>query len=362
MNNLLFFTSDYKIGISSLLADQIIALKRAGADIFAVAGENEQEDGLYKKIKCNDISIDIINGLDEHSDFITLAKHIKNIIKTNNITIVHVQNNWQLILVSFVKYILFCFNIEIIYTLHAFRHNHKLKSIIAQLCIGLALFLFADKVICMCNYLKRKFSFLSYKIIILPLGISDEYFTPDFIEPSIENGLQMVFPAQFRHGKNQDMIIRTFARFIRETNDTKSRLVLPGSGPLLNCMKNLVKQLEITNRVVFPGQCTKSEIKDYYLKSNVAIISSNSETFGQSIVEPFVLGRCVISRPVGIAPDIIKNDNGFLFNSEEDLYKIFIDCYKSINLIKDKGYNNYQLRKTFSWQNISKKYLDLIFK
>lgn len=360
MNKLLFFTSDYKIGISSLLTDQIIALKRAGANVFAIAGEKEQEDGLYKKIKSYDINIDIINGLDEHSDFIALAMHIKNIIKTNNITIVHVQNNWQLALVAFVKYILFCHNIRIIYTLHAFRHNHKLKSIVAQLCIGIALFLFANKVICMCNYLRKKFSLLSYKIILLPLGISDEYFTSDFVEPSIENGLQMVFPAQFRYGKNQDMIIRAFSKFIDETNDTKSHLVLPGSGPLLNGMKDLVKLLKINDRVSFPGQCTKSEIKDYYLKSNVAIISSNSETFGQSIVEPFVLGRCIISRPVGIAPDIIEKENGFLFNNEKDLYNIFVYCSKYVSSIRDKGYNNYILRQTFSWQNISKEYLNLI--
>lgn len=359
---LLFFASDYKIGISSLLTDQIIALKKTGIDVFAIAGEKEQENGLYKKIKSNDVNISIINGLDEHSNFIALSKQIKNIIITNNITIVHVQNNWQLALISFVKYVLLCFNIKIIYTLHAFRHNHKLRSIVAQFCIGLALFLFADNVICMCNYLKKKFLFLSYKIILLPLGISDEYFTSFFVEPSIENGLQMVFPAQFRHGKNQDMIIRAFAKFIKKTEDTDSHLILPGSGPLLNDMKDLVKLLGISDRVSFPGQCTKLEIKDYYLKSNLAIVSSNSETFGQSIVEPFVLGRCVISRPVGIAPDIINSGNGFIFNNEDDLYKILIECSKSIKHLIDIGYKNYISNKNFSWQSISNKYISLILK
>lgn len=359
---LLFFASDYKIGISSLLTDQIIALKSNGADVIAIAGENEQEKGLYNKIKDNNIKINIINGLDIHSNFFALAKHIKDLVKTNNITIVHVQNNWQLALVSFVKYILFCFNIKIIYTLHAFRHNYKLKSIIAQFCIGIALLLFANKVICMCNYLRKKFSLLSYKIILLPLGISDEYFTSDFVEPSIENGLQMVFPAQFRYGKNQDMIIRAFSKFIEETNDTESHLVLPGSGPLLDKMKNLAQNLNISDRVLFPGQCTKSEIKNFYLKSNLAIVSSNSETFGQSIVEPYVLGRCVVSRLVGIAPDIINSGNGFIFNNEEDLYNILIECSKSIEKLREIGYNNYISNKIFSWQSISNKYISLILK
>lgn len=128
----------------------------------------------------------------------------------------------------------------------------------------------------------------------------------------------MIFPAQFRHGKNQDVIIRAFAKHIKQTNDGDSRLILPGAGDLLNEMKRLADSLGISNRVEFPGLLSKEDIRQLYLKSNIGIVSSNSETFGQSIVEPFVLGRCVISRPVGIANDIIQNGvNGYIYNHEK---------------------------------------------
>lgn len=55
----------------------------------------------------------------------------------------------------------------------------------------------------------------------------------------------------------------------------------------------------------FPGLCSKRQTKELYLQSNIGIVSSNSETFGQSIVEPFVLGRCILTTAVGVAPDII---------------------------------------------------------
>lgn len=353
---LLFFTSVYRAGISTLLTDQLIALKEANVDVIAVADEKEQEEGLYNRIVDKKINTIIVRGLDEHSNFISLTKKIKSIIKANDINVVHVQSNWQLAIVAFIKFVLLCHNIRIVYTIHAFRHNSKIKSIIAQLCIGLALLLFADKIICMCNYLKKKFLLISYKIVLLPLGISDEYFTSVFVEPSIENGLQMVFPAQFRHGKNQDMIIRAFAKFIKHTNDTKSHLILPGSGELLDNMKRLANDLSIANRVTFPGQCTKAKIKNYYLESNIGIVSSNSETFGQSIVEPFVLGRCVISRPVGVAPDIIKPKNGFIFDDEEDLFNIMIKINCDISKLKDFGLQNYKSRDLFRWSSISNKY------
>lgn len=357
---LLFFASDYKIGISSLLTDQAVGLKKAGVDFITVAGEKEQESGLYNKLIDNNIKVNIIKGLDEHAKFLNLINKMKQIIKDNDIKIVHVQNNWQLAIVSYIKYVLFCYDIKIIYTLHAFRHNNKIKSIIAQFCIGLALLLFANKVICMCNYLKKKFALLSYKIVLLPLGISDEYFTTSYIEPALDKGLQIIFPAQFRHGKNQDMIIKAFAKYINETNDSISHLYLPGSGYLLDEMKSLSKNLGIENRVTFPGQCSKSQIKDLYLRCNIAVVSSNSETFGQSIVEPYVLGRCVVSRPVGIAPDIIGKCNGYLFDNERELYSVFVQISRSITVLKDFGYNNYLHNRSFRWDEISKQYINLI--
>ena len=291
MSKLLFFASDFKIGLSTLLADELIALYRYGIEVCAVAGENEQESGLSEKIKIEAIPIFRIDGLDRHEKFKELAISLIDIMVKNKIRVVHVQNNWQLALMAYVKFKL-CFKqkIRIIYTLHGFRHNHLLKSYVAQVIIGLGLLCFADKVICMSGYLRKKFKLLSYKIELLPLGVSTSFFSGNYC-PLPQNGLQMIFPAQFRHGKNQDIIIRAFAEHIRRTNDNDSKLVLPGAGDLLSEMKGLTERLGISNRVEFPGLLCKEDVRLLYLKSNIGIVSSNSETFGQSIVEPFVLGR-----------------------------------------------------------------------
>ena len=44
--NILFFASDYKIGLSTLLTDQLLALHRNGINVYPVAGEKNQEKGL----------------------------------------------------------------------------------------------------------------------------------------------------------------------------------------------------------------------------------------------------------------------------------------------------------------------------
>lgn len=361
MSKLLFFASDYSIGLSVLLTDQLCALYGTNIDICAVASETEQEIGLYQKISNLRIPIIRVSGLDKHRNFKLLTSKIVSIVQEQNIDIIHVQNNWQLALISFVKFrLLFDRRLKVVYTLHAFRHNSPLKSVMARFIIGFSLFLFADKVICMCSYLKEKFWFLSRKIVVLPLGIADDFFMSEYT-PLPDSGLQLVFPAQFRKGKNQDILIRAFAKYVSETNDTQSKLVLPGSGPLLEKMKQLSESLQVKERIVFPGQCTKQEIREWYLKSNIGVVASNCETFGQSIVEPYILGRCVITTHVGVAIDIIKEkSSGFFFSDEKMLVSIFKTLHNHPTLIKEIGMRNYNASSQFRWNNIALRYKRLI--
>lgn len=359
MKNLLFFASDFQIGLSSLLVDQLIALHKAGVNVTAVTGDGEQEKGLYDLLQKNDIQIIHIKGLDVHSNFKRLTRELSEIIIKNSIEVIHIQNNWQLALAGFLKNKhRFKRNLKVVYTLHGFRHNHPVKAAIAHVVIGCALWLLSDNVICMTEFLKKKFWFLSYKIKLIPLGIKESYFIDSYVKPPV-GSLKVVFPAQFRKGKNQDLIIRAFYRYVTRSSDKNATLTLPGKGPLLENMKLLVKRLGIEKQIIFPGFVSKEEIKDMYLDSNVAIVASNSETFGQSIVEPYVLGRCVISTPVGIAPEIIEQGkSGFIFHNERELTEILnnIGGEEMVNI----GLNNYNNRDMFSWENITENYITII--
>ncbi|MDR0866401.1 MAG: glycosyltransferase family 4 protein [Candidatus Symbiothrix sp.] len=354
---LLFFASDYRIGLSALLTQQAIALEKGNLNPVCLAGEKEQEPGLTEKMKENKVPLIRIKGLDEHAGFKKLSNEIGTTIQKNQIQQVHVQNNWQLLLVAFYKYK----NIipkpfQIIHTLHGFRHNDPVKSIIATMVIGLILFLFANKIIVMSDYVKKRFFFLFYKIKKLYLGIDDTYFEKE--KNKIEtNRLKLVFPAQFREGKNQNVLIEAVASYIRQTQDQHIELHLPGEGALLNQCKKLAQEKGIESNVFFPGQRTKLQIKDLYEQCNIGIISSNSETFGQSIVEPYVLGRCILSRKVGVAPDIIKEGiNGYFFDNEKDLVEKLIFLSTNKELIKEIGDTNFSHRETFSWETITALY------
>ena len=356
---LLYFASDFKIGLSVLLVDELTAFAKSNIPLIAVSSDKQQEEGLIDKVLEKNIDIRQYENLDEHKDFKYKAKWLAKIIKDENITVVHVQNNWQLVLLAYCKYVLRC-KVKVIYTLHGFRHNSLVKSRLAQFIIGLMLMLCTDRVRCMCSYLKSKFSLLSYKIFVLPLGISDNFYEERKNEMPV-GGIKAVFPAQFREGKNQAMIIRAFSRYIDKNKDKHSVLVLPGSGPNWDKMKSLIAELGCESQVILPGQCSKAEVLNWYLKSNVAVVASNSETFGQSIVEPFILGRCVLTRKVGVATDIIENGiTGYLFENEDDLFVLFEKIGNAPSLIYQCRENGSKIIDKFRWDIIALQYKSIL--
>lgn len=361
---LLFFASDFQFGLTPYLVDQAIALKSKIKNIYVVSGEKSIEKGLEQRLDENDIKLFRINGLDEHSDFFTLSAQIARIIVDLEIDVVHVQTNWQLCLVSYGKYKkIRPLKIKVVYTIHSFRHNYKIKSVFARWIISLELFLLADKIICSCSYMADKFRILKYKIAHIPLGVNDLFFKSTKSDANINNALKMIFPGYFRIGKNQDLLISAFARYISLSDDSTSVLYLPGDGPLKKDMISLAYEKGISERVIFPGFLSKKELADLFQQCNIGLIPTNSETFGFCIVEPYVMGKCVICRPVGVAVDIIKNkENGFLFDNENDLVEILLSINADKSLLISLPQKAKQFRENFKWSNIAETYYEVLQK
>ena len=316
----LFFCSDYRIGLSSLLTRQLLSLHEAGIEVVPVCGEQEQEAGLRQNLERAGLQPVVITGLDEHANFRSLVNSLARLIEGNQIDVCHVQNNWQLALMTACKWKIGS-KLRILYTLHGFRNNTPIKSIIARWLIGAFLLLAADRVIYMSTYVKRCFSFLGKKLVYHPLLIDESFYLPS-PRPDIKGrGILAVFPAQFRSGKNQDVLIRTVADLVKR--GCRIHLTLPGEGPLLSHCTELSEALGIRPHVSFPGRLDKEQLIACYKGCNVSIVSSNTETFGQSIVEAMATGCLIVSRPVGIAADIIEHEkNGFIFRDEQELLGI----------------------------------------
>mgnify|MGYP001423433540 CR=1 FL=1 len=354
--NLLFFSSDYKIGLAFTITGQAESIfKLSNVNLICVSGEKEQEKGLSLKYDKLEIPLIRINGLDEHRNFYHLANELCSIINEKEIQIVHIHNNWQLALVSYIKFIKRK-NIKIIYSIHGYRHNNKFKAFFARRIIGLALLLFADLVLAGSTSLKKAIPFIKRKCHLMFQGVEDELFKnrPNF---NFNDTLNIVFVGQFRKGKNQELLIKTLYKYSVLTGDFNYILHLAGKGELKNDCEMLVKKLNFSNNVIFHGQLTRTNLFELYEKCQISIIPTNSETFGYCIAEPYVAGLCVISRRTGIANDIIEDGkNGLLFddfNELTDLLTTYLPDQKKLKLMAEKSFSGHEVLR---WKNITNQY------
>lgn len=360
LNKVIFFTSSHRIGLTGLLTEQACILnKQAGENFLFVSGEREQFAGLFNKLRDNNVNHKKIIGLDDHKDLFRIIEDFDQLVDQFKPAIVHIQTNWQLV-ISVITKLLYGRKYSIFYTLHGYRHNYRWRSLAARYIIGLGLLLFSDKIITSSSFLKKKFSFLKGRNEIIFLGLDDN-FLGEYDPPAFNGMKRMIFPGEFREGKNQDVLIRALKKYMDKTGESNVELYLPGEGKKLRGYKGLVSKLGLEEKVFFPGFLNKNQIIDLYRKCQFAIVPSNVETFGLCITEPFVLGRVVISRHVGVADDIIiHGENGFLYDTEEELVELLINILsdkEKCTMVARKAFNG---RDIFRWSNLTERYLELI--
>jgi glycosyltransferase involved in cell wall biosynthesis len=360
LNKVIFFASSYKIGLTALLVEQACFLnKQVGDNFLFVSGEREQFPGLFNILRDNNVNHKKIIGLDDHKDLFRIIREFDQLVDQFKPVIVHTQTNWQLA-ISVIVRLLYGNRYSIFYTLHGYRHNYRWRSLAARYIIGLGLYLFADKTITSSSFLKNRFSFLKGKNEIIFLGLGNSFLSE--FNPLAFNGIKrIVFPGEFREGKNQDVLMRALKKYMDKTGDRNVELYLPGEGKKLRGYKTLVCKLGLEEKVFFPGFLTRNQMLELYRKCQFAIVPSNVETFGLCITEPFVLGRVVISRHVGVADDIIiHGENGFLYDTEEELVELLVRILPDEEKCTRVARKAFDGRDAFRWSSLTEKYLALI--
>jgi glycosyltransferase involved in cell wall biosynthesis len=161
--------------------------------------------------------------------------------------------------------------------------------------------------------------------------------------------------------KNQKMLIDAFwASF---SNEEKIKLVIVGSGPELNRLREHVNELGAFNQVSLYGVADRVQVRDLLHSSDVFVLASKFETFGVVLIEAMSCGLPVISTRCGGPEDIISSDIiGELCDIEEcELANSLIKVHKKH---KNNDYNPVEIRlfaeQQFSSKVIAKK-LSIIY-
>lgn len=113
------------------------------------------------------------------------------------------------------------------------------------------------------------------------VSTANEYI-PDIEKPYIVN------VGKFKQQKRHDILIKAYAKA-----NVQEKLVLVGTGELLETSKKLVKDLEIEDKVIFTG--FKKNPYPYIKHAKLMVVSSDFEGFSIAILEALALGTPIIS-------------------------------------------------------------------
>ena len=157
--------------------------------------------------------------------------------------------------------------------------------------------------------------------------------------------------------KGFERMIKAFEIFYRDSPD--SRLKIVGTGPQEKELNALVERLKLQNKVLFLGLLPKVKVFDEIDSSHALIVASESETFGNTVLEAFSRGKPVVSTKCGGPETLINESNGIIVEkSVEELANGLIRMRRTISNY-DSTKIRYNICAEFSEEKIIDKILGL---
>lgn len=200
----------------------------------------------------------------------------------------------------------------------------------------------------------------NFKEILLALGL------PDSKIKVIYNGIAFSKKApQLQEHKNFEIVIvgrlhpikghAVLLEAFKAANMTSAHLTIIGDGELKSELQADVKKLGLDNQILFTGLLTQDEINRRYLKTDLAVLSSFSESFPLVLLEAANFAIPVIATDVGDMRQLIPNSSyGWIVPTHN---------VKAMSLALEEAYGKWQsgdLKKTgFALETHAKKYFSI---
>ena len=176
---------------------------------------------------------------------------------------------------------------------------------------------------------------------------------------------RLITVSRFDKRKNHEKVIMS----LRNLKQLYPNIVYSciGYGEEEENIKKLVKELNLEKQVLFLKNISQDLKNALVAKSNLFVMPSiihkkSVEGFGISYVEAAQYGIPSIGGKDGGAPDAIKDkETGIICdgNNLEEIYSS-IDSMLKNNLYKEYGKKAKEYSKKFEWENIVKKYLNIL--
>lgn len=111
--------------------------------------------------------------------------------------------------------------------------------------------------------------------------------------------------------KGQDVLIKAVPKILKV--QPQAEFVIVGGGPQRMRLTALSRQLGVKKHVTFAGPVTDEQLKEYYSRADIVVLTSIEEFFGLVLLEGMAMGKPVVATNVMGPRNIIKDgENGIL--------------------------------------------------
>ena len=167
-------------------------------------------------------------------------------------------------------------------------------------------------------------------ITIMPTGIDFSRFDPAKENKEKTAALRKKFGikpddtvilslGRIAHEKSIDVLLRGYAAYLKKGEDRPTKFVITGLGPAVEPLKELARELDISDHVIFTGPCKPDETQDYYRLGQFFASASLTETQGLTFMEAMAARLIVFARYDDNLVGTIKDgETGYFFFDEQD--------------------------------------------
>jgi glycosyltransferase involved in cell wall biosynthesis len=197
----------------------------------------------------------------------------------------------------------------------------------------------------MSNHMQKHKADMS-KVMIMPKGINLNAF--EFKDSSSETKIKAIVTRSLKPEYKHEVILKAFA-ILKEKN-IDFELTIVGDGNLLDDLKKLAQDLNITKEVIFTGRINNDNLPKLLQESNIYISMPTTEGVSASLFEAMACGSFpIVSDILGNQSWITNKINGLLVESENvtELASAIEWAFLNQNLTQKAIFDN----RTFVEQN-----------
>lgn len=224
-----------------------------------------------------------------------------------------------------------------------------------------------DKIVCISESFYKDIQRMSddninkYEFIYNPIDVRQILSAGKEPAPMKIDSKYFIMVARLHPDKDHETLLRAFKKFLTAEKNPDVKLVLCGTGPLLDDMQKMVSELKIDNNVIFMGDTPNPHT---YVRNAMAhILSTYSEGLSMVLIEAQILGTVNVASCVksGIQEVLMYGDAGFLFPQgginalSKIMSKIYHNEFNKNAMIKCAQDNLYR----FDAKNIANKFYQL---